>query len=107
MPTKLNIPSRTENHCEPCEHHKCTAMLCTRIGPGGWREYVCKHPDAFPPLPKDTDPEKARIIGKLEALQTEGRHIGRTEKQPDWCPLKREPANVRISGTPKIYDYKR
>ena len=89
MPTKHNIPSRIENHCEPCEFHKCTGSLHVRIGPGGWREYSCTHPKAFEPLPPQTDPEKARMYGRLEAMQKDGRNIGKTENQPEWCPLKR------------------
>ena len=93
MPTIHNIPSRTEHHCEPCEFHKCTGSMHVRSGEGGWREYACMHSQAFRPLPTPTNPEKARIIERLEAMQNEGRHIGRhigrTEKQPNWCPLKR------------------
>ena len=91
MPTTLNIPSRTERHCAPCEFHKLIGCLHVRSGPGGYREYSCKHPAAYEPLPTNTPVEEARAIGRIETLlEREGRYIGRTEKQPGWCPLKRE-----------------
>ena len=90
MPTTHKIPARTERHCSPCEFHKCTGALFTRIGPGGWKEYSCTHPNAFQEGPLPTDPEKAALAGELRALcKKEGRHIGKTEVQPDWCPLRR------------------
>ncbi len=91
MPTIHRIAARTERHCQPCEFHKLTGMLHVRCGPGGYREYACTHPHAFEPLPQRIDPAKALIIAKLQAMNQDGRPIGKTENQPSWCPLKREP----------------
>lgn len=66
-----------------------------RIGPGGWRDYACTHPDAHGPLPEGTTPEKALMIGKIRGFDLGGRHIGKTEKTPDWCPF------LRNDDTPK------
>jgi hypothetical protein len=92
MPTKHSIPSRVENHCEPCEFHKCIGALYVRVGPGGWKEYSCSHPGAF----DDPDEKPLADAGKEQIRQRligsmlkEGRHIGKTEQQPSWCPLKR------------------
>ena len=86
MPTELNIPAKTEHRCSPCEYHKCIGALCVRQGPGGYREYVCQHPDAN---------DELTPLGR--SLFGAGKYIGKTEKQPDWCPLRREPANVELS----------
>jgi len=73
MPTKFEIPAKQETHCEPCEHHKCTGALYTRMpGCGAYREYECRHPSLL------------HVIGSAQY----GRMIGKTEKQPEWCPLK-------------------
>lgn len=91
MPSEFKLPARTERYCEPCEFHKCTGALFTRIGPGGWKQYVCTHPKAFEPMQTFADPEKQRLAEKLAAINArDGRQIGKTEKQPDWCPLRRE-----------------
>lgn len=92
MPTTFNIPSRRERHCEPCEYHKLTGALYTRLPDcGGYRQYACMHPMAFDAGVPMADPAKEaakqRIIGRL---MKEGRDIGKTEKQPDWCPLRRK-----------------
>ncbi len=81
MPSTLKIPSRTENHCEPCEFHKRTGALFVRIGEGSWVRYSCTHPEAFKPH---------EVFPRSMFLMQEGRDIGKTDKQPDWCPLKRE-----------------
>lgn len=90
MPSTLNIPAHTEFRCAPCEFHKCIGSFHVRVGPGGYREYACMHPEAedFGPMP--LAPEQAARIGELRArFARDGRWIGRTEKQPQWCPLKR------------------
>jgi len=79
MPSIYKIPSRTEHHCEPCAFHKRTGALFVRCGEGSWIRYACTHPDAFSP------PIRSRSM-----FAQEGRDIGKTEEQPDWCPLKRE-----------------
>ena len=92
MPTTINIPSHVERHCAPCEFHKLTASLHVRIGEGGYRQYACTHPEAFERGPTPSDPPKARLAGKIDALlKREGRDIGKTELQPNWCPLRRNP----------------
>lgn len=93
MPRTFTVPARMERVCEPCEFHKCVGSMHVRIGPGGWREYNCMHPDAYNDTdsPALHDPEKEKIRQRLIGrLLKEGRHIGRTERQPTWCPLKRE-----------------
>jgi hypothetical protein len=86
MPTTLNIPSRIERRCEPCEHHKCIGSFHVRSGEGSWREYVCQHPAADDEL----TPAGRALFGA-------GKYIGKTEKQPDWCPL-RQSQNNKLSG---------
>ena len=91
MPTKFNIPSRVEHHCSPCEFHVCTSSFHVRSGEGSWREYSCKHPDAPEPLPEGG--KHHNILVRILARELEeGRPIGRTELQPQWCPLKRNNA---------------
>ena len=93
MPLTLTIPARTETHCCPCEFHKLTGALHVRIGPGGWREYHCTHPDAYE-FQKDGTPIDPKLIALQKEIdgimQKEGRLIGRTEIQPAWCPLLRK-----------------
>lgn len=90
MPSNYKMPARTEFHCEPCEFHKCTGMLHVRSGEGGWRTYSCIHPEAFEPEPHFEDLEKQRLAQKIKAIQSRySRPIGKTEKQPVWCPLNR------------------
>lgn len=90
MPTKFEIPARRETHCEPCKYHKMFSAMMG--GPGNvWRDYNCMHPDAhdFGPLPDK--PELAAKAGELRAhLAEHGRHIGKTDLQPDWCPLRKQ-----------------
>lgn len=63
-------------------------------GPGNvWREYNCMHPEAFDDdkIAPFADPEKEKIRQRIiGSCLKEGRHIGRTEHQPDWCPLRRQ-----------------
>ena len=50
------------------------------------------HPNAYDDItPKLSDePKIAAKQGELRArLMQRGRHIGKTEKQPDWCPLRK------------------
>lgn len=50
------------------------------------------HPEAFDdgqPL-SDPDKEMLRLRWK-KIVSRDGRNIGKTEKQPDWCPLNRKP----------------
>ena len=66
-----------ERRCEPCEHHKCMGSFHVRSGEGSWREYVCQHPAADDEL----TPAGRALFGA-------GKYIGKTKKQPDWCPLR-------------------
>lgn len=86
MPSEHQIPARTERRCEPCEYHKLIGAFHVRSGRGSYREYMCNHPDMNEGL---TEAARALFGG--------GKYIGKTEKQPDWCPLRREPANDKIS----------
>ncbi len=89
-PTSISFPAHRETHCGRCEHHKCIGSFHVRCGEGGWREYVCGHPQAYEPLSKDVTPEQALAIGRLRALtERDGRYIGKTEKTPNWCPFLR------------------
>ena len=89
MPSEFNIPSRRERHCEPCEFHKLTAALMGQPG-NTWRQYGCAHPDAYEFGPLAADPAVAAKQGELRArIRQHPRNIGKTEKQPDWCPLRR------------------
>lgn len=83
FPEIVYYPARTEKHCGMCPHHKLIGVLHVRSGPGGYREYSCTHPEAWP---ETKDPRLARLCGKMSERQ-EGRHIGKTEETPDWCPL--------------------
>lgn len=80
MPTKLNIPARTEHHCEPCIHLKRANMICSRLH-GISCDYVCKHPNAY---------TQASPI-----MMTHGRMIGRDDIQPEWCPLKAKESDAK------------
>lgn len=91
-PTTHTVPAHTRTTCGLCKYHVCTGALCTRIGPGGWREYTCTHPEAWP---EETDPKKAEMRGHLKTIER-GRMIGRTEETPAWCPYLREP-NTEVS----------
>lgn len=50
------------------------------------------HPEAFDDVTQAmADPAKEAIRQRMiGAMAKEGRHIGRTEEQPDWCPLRRQ-----------------
>lgn len=90
MPTTINIPARRERKCEPCEHLRRQNILCSRLH-GISCDYACGHPEAFGPDPRLEDPAKAKLYGELVAhLKESGRVIGRNDKQPEWCPLRRE-----------------
>lgn len=94
MPSTHNIPARTERVCEPCHYHK---MFSAMMGQPGnvWRDYNCMHPEAFNDEPLSDDAKIAAKQGEMRGRMLEyGRHIGRTEKQPDWCPLRKESATV-------------
>lgn len=87
MPTQFKIPARTERHCEPCEFLKQSNMICSRLD-GIKCDYDCTHPKCYDDLPLSDDP---LTRGKQEAMREQnakaGRFIGRTDKQPAWCPL--------------------
>lgn len=88
-PTTYNLPAQTVTRCGSCRFHECIGSMHVRLGPGGWREYACSHPDAYEPV-TDGDPKKAEIRGMLRAMDKHGRHIGRTETTPAWCPFTRK-----------------
>lgn len=91
MPTKFEIPAHREVRCEPCEFHKCFNAFYG--SDHSWRDYNCMHPQAYDEVrePLSGDPKVAELQGQIRArLMEHGRHIGKTEKQPDWCPLKRQ-----------------
>lgn len=50
------------------------------------------HPDSshYPRMiPEDATEKQREIVKALQDLDKhDGRYIGKTEKQPDWCPLK-------------------
>lgn len=97
MPSIHNIPGRREHHCSPCEYLKSNGGM--RGGPGNvWDWWVCMHPEANNSSPLSDDPKIREKQIELRARMAEhGRSIGNKSalaKQPDWCPLKREPANV-------------
>lgn len=87
-PRTITIPASNRTTCGTCKYHRCTGGVFTRLGPGGWREYGCAHPDAYEPV-TDGDAQKAEIRGMLRALDHGMRHIGRTENTPEWCPYLR------------------
>lgn len=96
MPTEIKIPERTERRCEPCTFHKLIGAFHVRTGQGSYREYSCMHQDAFRDLlPEQYGSEhlkaKSIILNQVTNREKE-RYIGNTEKQPDWCPLKKEEA---------------
>lgn len=89
MPTELKIPAQTERHCAPCKYHKMTAALMG--GPGNvWRQYACMHQDAFGDMKLSDDQAiRDKQIELRGRLLEHGRDIGKTERQPEWCPLRR------------------
>lgn len=97
MPSEYS--PRIERHCDPCEFHKCFSVLYGQPG-NTWRDYNCTHPDAFGPLKLSDNPDTAFKQGEMRAeLKKHGRHIGRTERQPDWCPLRNESINpIKTKG---------
>lgn len=93
MPHTVHFPAHTKIHCEPCAHHKCTGSFLPRIGEGGWHHYICTHPEAYA---RSSDPGVNEVHAAWRALEG-GRTIGRTEEQPDWCPLLRPPNPISPS----------
>ncbi len=93
-PTTRTIAAHRVTSCGPCKYHKLTGSFHVRIGEGGWREYSCTHPDAWEPVAGDT-PAQAETRGRLRQMEADmsggGRHIGKTEETPDWCPFVRRP----------------
>lgn len=76
--------------CEPCQYHECIGQFCVRQGPGGWREFVCKHPKANESLFTVENKAATALLKRLDKiLNRDGRYIGKTDKQPDWCPLEK------------------
>ena len=64
-----------------------TAALFGQPG-NTWRQYACIHPDAFGDLKLSDDTEiRDKQIALRTRLLEHGRNIGRTERQPGWCPL--------------------
>jgi hypothetical protein len=89
MPTARQIPSHVERVCEPCEFHKMTGAFYGQPD-NTWRRYACLHPGAIGPMPKGLTAEQAAKWGALNGrLLEHGRDIGKTENQPEWCPLKK------------------
>jgi len=72
--------------CGSCPHHKLIGALHVRSGPGGYREYACAHPEAYPP----TDDPTVKEVRSYYTHAKDGRYIGQTEKTPQWCPILRE-----------------
>jgi hypothetical protein len=90
MPTTVNIPSRVERHCEPCEFLAKTNILCSRLD-GISCDFLCKNPLAFDDTPLSNEPEVAAKQGEMRARMSQhGRFIGRDDIQPKWCPLLRD-----------------
>lgn len=87
MPTMY---TRTERRCDPCEYHK--AIMAFYGADHSWRDYNCMHPQAFDDITPATscDPAIAAKQSEIRArLKEYGRHIGKTELCPLWCPLSR------------------
>ena len=94
MPSTREIPAKIEKLCEPCKYHKRINAFYGHSH--SWADYNCMHPKAFVPIEKkdDNDVEKENLRIKInEESQKYGRFIGRTELQPDWCPLQNEESN--------------
>lgn len=85
-PCTVTIPASNRTTCGSCKFHECTGGIFTRSGGGGYREWACSHPLAYP---EETDPKKAEMRGMLRALDKGGRPIGRHDGTPDWCPFLR------------------
>lgn len=88
-PTRYSFPRRSETRCGTCKYHECHSALCTRIGPGGWRDYACSHPDAFKDEEVAGHPGLVAHVEAIERQSYGGRLIGRTEATPEWCPFLR------------------
>lgn len=87
MPTTLNIPQRTESHCEPCEFLKRSNMICSRLG-GIKCDYNCTNPKCYDDLPISDDAlTRGKQIAMREQNAKRGRFIGKEDIQPKWCPL--------------------
>jgi hypothetical protein len=85
--------------CGICKHHHCIGAFHVSRGPGGWREYVCRHPEAWEPV-TDIDPKVAEMRGRLRAMEDTqgGRYIGRTEETPEWCPFTRPAEELKAQA---------
>lgn len=68
-----------------------------RGGPGNvWDWWVCMHPAANHISPLSDNPEvREKQIALRERMAEHGRQIGKSSyaKQPDWCPLLRQPSS--------------
>ena len=91
MPSIVSIPGRTERRCKPCEFHRIDSAFYG--SDHSWQAFKCTHPQAMDDLALPDDPVKAEKIlemrKRIDELLGPGRHIGRTERQPDWCPLRK------------------
>lgn len=85
FPQTVHEPAKTYRVCGMCPHHKCIGALHVRRGPGGYRDYACLHPKAWP---------EDHLVRRI---YEEGRHIGKTEKTPEWCPLLRQGPDVEAA----------
>lgn len=90
MPHTYTVPSKHYTICAPCQYHKLVSALFGKPG-NTWRDYNCMHPEAFNDEPLSDDPKVAAKQSELRGrLSEDGRHIGETAAQPEWCPLLRE-----------------
>jgi hypothetical protein len=85
MPHEFTIPAVLKRVCEPCEFHQCTGKLCGPPGGISWAQFQCTHPDAF----EKSDDDRVNVMQARHFTIWGGRDIGRTEDQPEWCPLRR------------------
>ena len=95
MPSTIQIPARTERHCCPCEHLSTKNIYHSREH-GTICDYVCFHPEANSDGddPNETDPVLLEARAHLmELARKYGRDIGKTDRQPKWCPLLQDGSN--------------
>lgn len=91
MPTNYTIPERHERICRPCEFHKSVGAFFG--SDHSWQDWNCIHPNAFDDNLREpmSDPEKEKLRVEIISLTgREGRNIGKTERQPEWCPLLKQ-----------------
>lgn len=85
------VRERRYSVCEPCEyHHRVNAFYGSHHS---WTDWECRHPKADEALVLHSDltPAQNKVLQDIDDLtKREGRWIGRTEKQPEWCPLRKE-----------------